>query len=172
MEIVLAHIHVTKCYKSYKCILISYHHKHLHLWIVSNHWLLWCSIIFLFRRQHVLRQFKLIFHRFIVQVYLKDTRRNTRRLGQWTSLQRHGLPRVHHPIEQSIPSKKAINISYVLYLAFTKLNKKLYLTIHVLFHPHWHRQLGCQWAHSANRSLDHVVWSFRPYTFPTKRRKL
>jgi hypothetical protein len=31
MEKVLAHIDVTKCYESYKCILISYYHKCLHL---------------------------------------------------------------------------------------------------------------------------------------------
>jgi hypothetical protein len=36
MEKVLAHIHVTKCYESYKCILISYRHKCLHLCIVRS----------------------------------------------------------------------------------------------------------------------------------------
>jgi hypothetical protein len=129
-------------------------------------------MVFLFRRQHVLRRFKLIFHRLIVQVYLRDTRRNTRRLGRWTSPRRHCLPRVHHSIEQSIPSKQAINSSKVLYLAFTKLNKRSHLTVHVLFHPRWHRQPGRQWAHSASRSLHRAVWSLRPYTFPIKRRKL
>jgi hypothetical protein len=81
MEKVLAHIYVTKCYESYECILISYLHKHLHLCVVSSQRLLCRSMVFLFHRQHVLRRFKMIFHRLIVQVYLRDTWRNTRRLG-------------------------------------------------------------------------------------------
>jgi hypothetical protein len=36
IEKVLAHIDVTKCYESYECILSSYHHKRLHLCVVSN----------------------------------------------------------------------------------------------------------------------------------------
>jgi hypothetical protein len=35
MKKVLAHIDVTKCYKSYECILISYYHKRLHLCVES-----------------------------------------------------------------------------------------------------------------------------------------
>jgi hypothetical protein len=81
MEKVLAHIHVTKCYESYECILISYRHKSLHLCVVSSQRVSCRSMIFLFRRQHALRRSKLIFHRLIVQVYLRDTRCNTRRLG-------------------------------------------------------------------------------------------
>jgi hypothetical protein len=36
IENVLAHIHVTKCYEIYECILISYHHKCLHMYVVSS----------------------------------------------------------------------------------------------------------------------------------------
>jgi hypothetical protein len=36
MEKMLAHIHVSKCYKSYSSILISYHYKCLHLCVVSS----------------------------------------------------------------------------------------------------------------------------------------
>jgi hypothetical protein len=46
--------------------------------------------------------------------------------------------------------KKEINISNISYLAFTKLNKRLHLTVHVLFRPCWDRQPGRQWAHPAN----------------------
>jgi hypothetical protein len=88
MEKVLAHLHATKCYESYKYILISYHHKRLHLCVVSSQWLSYRTMIF-FRRQHVLRHFKLIFHRLIVLVYLRYTRHNTRRLRWWTFPQRH-----------------------------------------------------------------------------------
>jgi hypothetical protein len=63
----------------------------------------------------------------------------------------------HHSIEQSIPSKQAINSSKVLYLAFTKLNKRLHLTVHVLFRPRWHKQLVRQWARSASRSLHRAI---------------
>jgi hypothetical protein len=167
MEKVLTHIHVTKCYENYECILISYSHKHFHLCVVSSQRVSCPSMIFLFRRQHVLHHSKLIFHCLIVQVYLRDTRYNT-----WTSPHRHCLPKVHHSIEQRIPSKKSINNSNVPYLAFTKFNKRLYLTVHVLFRLHWHRQSGHQWAHLASQSLHCAIWSLRPYTFLAKRRKL
>jgi hypothetical protein len=172
MEKVLAHIHATKCYERYECILISYCHKHLHICVISNQRVSCRSMIFLFHHHHVLCSSKLIFHRLIVQVYLRDTRRNTRRLGRWTSPRRHCLPGVHHSIEQSIPTKKAINSSKVPYLAFTKLNQRLHLTVHVLFHLHWYRQSDYQWACSASRRLHCVIWSLRPYTFPVKRSKL
>jgi hypothetical protein len=78
---VLAHIHVTKYYENYECILISYRHKGFHLYVVSNQRVSCRSMIFLFHRQHVLHRSKLVFHRLIVQVYLRDTKRNTKRLG-------------------------------------------------------------------------------------------
>jgi hypothetical protein len=106
MEKVLAYIHVTKYYESLECILLSYHHKCLHLCVVSSQRVSCHSMIFCFHRQHVLHCSKLILHHLILQVYLRDMRHKTRRLGQRTSPQRHCLQGVHHSIEQSIPSKK------------------------------------------------------------------
>jgi hypothetical protein len=107
---VLAHIHVSKYHESYECILISYHHKWLHMCIVSSQWVSCCSMIFLFCHQYLLHLSKMIFRQLIVQVYPRDMRCNTRRLGWWTSPRRHWLPRVDHSIEHSIPSKKQSTI--------------------------------------------------------------
>jgi hypothetical protein len=172
MEKVLAHIHVTKCYESYRYIFISYHHKLLHLCVVRSQWVSCRSMIFSLRRQHVLCQSKLIFHHLILQVYLRDTRHQARRPGWWTSPRRHCLPRVHQSIEQSIPSKKQSTVVRSRISHFFKLNKRLHLTVHVHFHLWWHRQSGHQWAHSASQSLHRAIWSLYPYTFPAKRSKL
>jgi hypothetical protein len=63
-------------------------------------------MVFLFRRQHILCQSKLIFYRLIVSVYLRYMRHKTKRHGRRTSPRWHCLHRVQHPIEQSKHTKK------------------------------------------------------------------